>query len=90
MNLDVLLSDEFGIFSKNIANISGQKKELQAEFAAIKSEFQAKFAALNKEAQLFQAEFEAWQESKVKGAESFEILKAQKIEALENPPQKAE
>lgn len=90
MNLDVLLSDEFVAFSKNVANLSAQKKDLQAEFAEIKAEFQAKITAVNKEAQLLQAEFEAWQESKVKGAESFEILKAQKIEALENPPQKAE
>lgn len=89
MNVDILFSDEFKVFSQNITDLGSQKKELQAEFTQIKADFQSKISAVNKEAQVLQAEFEAWQESKGKGAESFEILKAQKLSALETP-QKAE
>ncbi len=90
MNLDILMSDEFVQFSKNVEALHNRKKELKAEFQALQAQFQQDVNAVNKEVQTLQAEFEAWQESKVKGAESFDILKAQKLQALENPPKKGE
>lgn len=83
MNLESLLSDEFVEFSKKVEDIHNRKKSLKAEFQQVQIEFQKNLTTLNHEAQVTQAEFEAWQESKVKGAESFDVIKARKLEELE-------
>lgn len=89
MNLETLLSDEFVDFSKKVADIHARKKDLKVEYQRVQAEFQKDLANLNQEAHQAQAEFDAWQESKVKGADSFEVIKARKLAELNDQLQRS-
>ena len=61
------LTDEFIAFSKNMADLHGNKKAKQAEFAEIKEAFQKKYEEFKSEIQMLDsqaadlvAEWESW------------------------------
>lgn len=63
--LDIILSDEFIVFSKSIAIIHEEKKKKKEELKKIYEHFQGDLAALDAQATAKIAEWETWKKDHV-------------------------
>lgn len=63
-SLEVLLSEQFAEFSKRVANIAVNKKQLKADFKIVYDKFQADLKELDEAAMDAQQEFEAWKKER--------------------------
>lgn len=64
MEIEVLLSDKFISFSKQIAEIAAAKKQCKADFKVVYDKFQEDTRNLDQQALGIQADFEQWKKER--------------------------